>query len=148
MARVVRLVPALLLLGALSASAAAPTDPAGWKQRLTGQLVTQAKTYKTTGPRLDLHLCKGGRFVATMGVPTAPGGQDVRVMDRREGDWDVVELSRGVGITLRYDSGESARHSIQDDGGELMVDGVKWVSEKSPICAEAGAAEPSGSSAK
>lgn len=147
MAHVVRLVPALVLLGALSASAAAPSDVAGWKQRLTGELVTQAKTYKTTGPRLDLHLCKGGRFVATMGVPTAPGGKEVRVMDRREGDWDVVELSRGVGITLRYDSGESARHSIEDNGGNLMVDGVKWVSEKSAICAE-GVAKPSGSSAK
>lgn len=97
-----------------------------WAAKLANQRVVKFHHGSGYSEKTELLLCADGRFLRRFGASsTSVNGSGV-MQDQDGGRWSV----RGDALTLTYPSGETVTVRLEDRGGQLFVDGERWLRER------------------
>jgi len=104
-------------------------------QLLSGLKLTYMKTGSVTRTRIDLYLCKSGKFFRINNSGGfSPGGAGTLSMANRnkgQGQWTMMGTQ---GFILRYDNGAVANIIVTLQGTKLFLNGTRYFKNGSAGC--------------
>lgn len=119
---------------ATKAASATSGANSGWQTTLAGRRVSRYNTNSgATGgysEKTQFDLCADGRFFKNFRASSVSGAGDGVSSNRDGGSWSV----QGQQLILRWSSGEVSQHQLEDRGGQLFVDGVRWLLAGQAMC--------------
>ncbi len=101
-------------------------EPSGpWAAALANKRVVKFDHGSGYSEKTEFLLCADGRFVRRFGASSLSVNGSGAMHDKNAGRWSV----HGDALTLRYHNGDSATVRLEDRGGQLFVDGERWLRE-------------------
>lgn len=113
-----------------SSAAASSTSPSGgpWTSALADHRVVRYAHGSGYSEKTQFHLCRDGRFFRSFGATSNSSLGTGVVNAQNRGRWST----QGHLIVLMYDDGTEDRATLEDRGGQLFVNGERWLREPLP----------------
>lgn len=110
--------------------ASAGTGGGQWAQILNGRRVARYHTSGDYSEKTQFDLCTDGRFYKRFSGSSVNNLGSGLVKQGDGGAWSV----QGNQLILRWSNGEVSQHLLEDRGGQLFVDGTRWLMAGQAIC--------------
>lgn len=107
---------------------AASPGGGGWAAALANRRVVKFHHGSGYSEKTEFVLCGDGRFQRSFGATSVSQLGTGVASNRNSGRWSV----QGSVLTLAYDDGNRVSVQLEDRGGQLFVDGERWLREPVP----------------
>lgn len=96
-----------------------------WAQALANKRVVRFQSGSGYSEKTQFLLCGDGRFLRSFGATSLSINGSGVAHSKDAGRWSV----QGHVLTLAYNDGNTAQVALEDRGGQLFVDGTRWLRE-------------------